>query len=168
LVQAHKQGDANATGSFAGAMGWPQFMPSSWRKFAVDFDGDGRIDLLHNPVDAIGSVAHYFKAFGWQTGMPTHYPVRFDETRLDKPSLLAPDILPSFSVRNFQDKGAVLEEAAQQHTGPLALVELFNGEDAPSYVAGTENFYVVTRYNWSSYYAMAVIELGAAVKAAMP
>jgi membrane-bound lytic murein transglycosylase B len=152
-------------GSFAGAMGWPQFMPSSIQKFAVDFDGDGSIDLSNSPVDAIGSVANYFKAFGWQTGMPTHYPVRFDETRLDKPTLLAPDILPSFSVSNFLAKGALLDGEAVQHAGPLALVEVFNGDDAPSYVAGTENFYVVTRYNWSSYYALAVIELGAAVKA---
>jgi membrane-bound lytic murein transglycosylase B len=165
LVQAHSQGDASTTGSFAGAMGWPQFMPSSVAKFAVDFDGDGRIDLRNSPVDAIGSVANYFKAFGWQTGMPTHYPVSFDEARLDKPTLLAPDILPSFSVSNFTAKGAVLDEQAQKHNGPLALVELFNGDDAPSYVAGTDNFYVVTRYNWSSYYALAVIELGQAVKA---
>jgi membrane-bound lytic murein transglycosylase B len=165
LVQAHSQGDANITGSFAGAMGWPQFMPSSVAKFAVDFDGDGRTDLRNSPVDAIGSVANYFKAFGWQTGMPTHYPVGFDEARLDKPTLMAPDILPSFSVSNFTAKGAVLDEQALKHNGQLALVELFNGDDAPSYVAGTDNFYVVTRYNWSSYYALAVIELGQAVKA---
>ncbi len=168
LAQAHHQGDASITGSFAGAMGWPQFMPSSVAKFAVDFDGDGRIDLRNSPVDAIGSVANYFKAFGWQTGMPTHYPVSFDEARLDKPTLLAPDILPSFSVSNFTAKGAVLDELAQKHNGPLALVELFNGDEPPSYVAGTDNFYVVTRYNWSSYYALAVIELGQAVKAALP
>ena len=170
LVQMRQQPEAAPpiTGSFAGAMGWPQFMPSSWAKFAVDFDGDGQIDLLNNPVDAIGSVANYFKAFGWQTGMPTHFPVEFDETRLDKPTLLAPDILPTFSVNNFTAKGAVLQGPALQHPGQLALVELFNGNDAPSYVAGTENFYVVTRYNWSSYYALAVIELGAAVKAALP
>jgi membrane-bound lytic murein transglycosylase B len=165
LVQVHNQGDASVTGSFAGAMGWPQFMPSSVAKFAVDFDGDGRIDLRNSPVDAIGSIANYFKAFGWQTGMPTHYPVGFDEARLDKPTLLAPDILPSFSVSNFTAKGAVLDEQALKHNGQLALVELFNGDDAPSYVAGTDNFYVVTRYNWSSYYALAVIELGQAVKA---
>jgi membrane-bound lytic murein transglycosylase B len=165
LAQAHSQGDASITGSFAGAMGWPQFMPSSVAKFAVDFDGDGRIDLRNSPVDAIGSVANYFKAFGWQTGMPTHYPVGFDEARLDKPTLLAPDILPSFSVSNFTAKGAVLDEQAQKHNGQLALVELFNGDEPPSYVAGTDNFYVVTRYNWSSYYALAVIELGQAVKA---
>ena len=165
LVQAKQHGDSGTTGSFAGAMGWPQFMPSSVAKFAVDFDGDGRIDLRSSPIDAIGSVANYFKAFGWQTGMPTHYPVSFDATRLDKPTLLAPDILPSFSVSNFMAKGAVLDEQAQKHTGPLALVELFNGTDEPSYIAGTDNFYVVTRYNWSSYYALAVIELGQAVKA---
>jgi membrane-bound lytic murein transglycosylase B len=119
--------------------------------------------LSNSPVDAIGSVANYFKAFGWQTGMPTHYPVRFDETRLDKPALLAPDILPSFSVSSFLAKGALLGGEAVQHAGPLALVEVFNGDDAPSYVAGTENFYVVTRYNWSSYYALAVIELAESV-----
>ncbi len=166
LAQAKQSENSHAvTGSFAGAMGWPQFMPSSVAKFAVDFDGDGRIDLRNSPVDAIGSVANYFKAFGWQTGMPTHYAVKFDESRLNKPALLAPDILPSFSVSSFIEKGAVLDEAAQKHTGPLALVELFNGNEAPSYVAGTENFYVVTRYNWSSYYALAVIELANAVKA---
>jgi membrane-bound lytic murein transglycosylase B len=140
-------------------------MPSSVTKFAVDFDGDGKIDLRNSPVDAIGSVANYFKMFGWQTGMPTHYPVSFDEARLDKPTLLAPDILPTFSVSSFTDKGAVLDESAKNHNGTLALVELFNGNDEPSYIAGTENFYVVTRYNWSSYYALAVIELGQAVKA---
>ena len=154
-------------GSYAGAMGLPQFMPSSRVKYAVDFDGDGVIDLSGSPADAIGSVASYFKAFGWKTGQPETYPVRFDAARLDRDALLAPDILPTFSVATFTAKGAVLEGDALQHNGPLALVELQNGDEPPSYVAGTENFYVITRYNWSSYYAMAVIELGRAVKAAM-
>ena len=65
------------------------------------------------------------------------------------------------------ERGAELPEAARAHDGPLALVELQNGDAAPSYVAGTQNFYVVTRYNWSSYYAMAVIDLAAAVRAVM-
>ncbi|CAM3346262.1 lytic murein transglycosylase B [Polaromonas hydrogenivorans] len=152
-------------GSYAGAMGMPQFMPSSWAKHAVDFDGDGSIDLWNSPADVIGSVASYFKAYGWQSGMPTHYPVRFDASRLDMDALMAPDILPTFGVASFTAKGAVLEGPALEHKGPLALVELLNGPDAPSYVAGTENFYVITRYNWSSYYAMSVIELGREVAA---
>ena len=147
-------------GSFAGAMGMPQFMPSSVVKYAVDFDGDGVIDLWKSPADVIGSVASYFKAFDWKPGMPTHYPVSFDKATLDMDALMAPDILPTFGVPSFMAKGAVLEGTALQHVGPLALVELLNGPDAPQYVAGTENFYAITRYNWSSYYAMAVIELG--------
>jgi membrane-bound lytic murein transglycosylase B len=154
-------------GSFAGAMGMPQFMPSSVARWAVDFDADGRIDLTGSPADVIGSVANYFKSYGWQSGMPTHYPVTFDAERLDKDALLAPDILPTFSVASFTAKGAVLEGPALEHTGPLALVELQNGDAEPQYVAGTENFYVITRYNWSSYYAMAVIELGREVKEAL-
>ncbi|WP_371134275.1 lytic murein transglycosylase B [Polaromonas sp.] len=157
-------------GSYAGAMGMPQFMPSSWVKYAVDFDGDGRIDLWNSPADVIGSVANYFKAFNWQTGMPTHYPVRFDTATLDMDALMAPDILPTFSVASFSAKGAVLEGDALSHTGPLALIELLNGDpnnggSPPTYVAGTENFYAITRYNWSSYYAMAVIDLGREVAA---
>jgi membrane-bound lytic murein transglycosylase B len=160
-------------GSYAGAMGLGQFMPSSWVKYAIDFDGDGKVDLFNSPVDAIGSVANYFRSFGWKTGQATHYAVSFDTTKLDKEALLAPDILPTFSVESFQAKGAVLEGLALQHNGPLALIELQNGDPALSpsnaqqYVAGTENFYVITRYNWSSYYAMSVIELGAEVKAAL-
>jgi membrane-bound lytic murein transglycosylase B len=150
-------------GSYAGAMGLPQFMPSSWAKFAVDFDGDGRIDLFGSPTDAIGSVANYFKAFDWRPGMPTHYPVTLTPGQTDMDSLMAPDILPTFSVASFVAQGAALSGAALQHTGPLALIELLNGPDGPSYVAGTENFYAITRYNWSSYYAMAVIELAEAV-----
>jgi membrane-bound lytic murein transglycosylase B len=160
-------------GSYAGAMGWPQFMPSSWTRYAIDFDGDSKVDLLNSPADAIGSVANYFRAFGWQTGQPTHYAIAFDPTRLDKDALLAPDILPSFNVESFSAKGGLLDAEGQKHIGKLALIELQNGDPAnggalPTYVAGTDNFYVITRYNWSSYYAMAVIELGQEIAARMP
>jgi membrane-bound lytic murein transglycosylase B len=154
-------------GSYAGALGWPQFMPSSWVKYAVDFDGDGRVDLFNSQADVIGSVANYFKSFGWKPGMPTHYPVRLDEANFDKTALLLPDILPTFSVAELAAKGVMLEEPGNQHPGPLALIELQNGDEAPLFVAGTENFYAITRYNWSSYYAMAVIELGQAVEQAL-
>jgi membrane-bound lytic murein transglycosylase B len=154
-------------GSYAGAMGMPQFMPSSWVRFAIDYDGDGQVDLLNSADDAIGSVANYFKAYGWQPGLPSYYPVAFDPARVDMDTLMAPDILPTFSVASFTAKGAVLDGAALQHAGQLALIELQNGTEPAQYVAGTENFYVITRYNWSSYYAMAVLELGREVKAAM-
>jgi membrane-bound lytic murein transglycosylase B len=150
-------------GSYAGAMGWPQFMPSSWSRYAIDFDGDGRVDLFNSQADVIGSVANYFQAFHWQRGMPTHYPVHFDAATLDLPALLAPDIRPTFSVAEMAARGALLDDAGNQHSGPLALIELQNGDAPAQYVAGTENFYAITRYNWSSYYAMAVIELGQAV-----
>ncbi|HEU4459076.1 MAG TPA: lytic murein transglycosylase B [Methylibium sp.] len=150
-------------GSYAGAMGLPQFMPSSRRKHAIDFDGDGRIDLHQSPADAIGSVANFLVNHGWQRGMPTHHEVTVPQATADRAVLLLPDIVPSFTAAQFAERGAGLDAAGREHAGPLALVELQNGDAAPSYVAGTQNFYALTRYNASSYYAMAVIELGRTV-----
>jgi lytic murein transglycosylase B len=159
-------------GSFAGAMGMPQFMPSSFNKYAVDLDGDGHVDLRGSPADVIGSVAHYLAEFGWRRELPTRFEVAVPVDAADRAVLLAPDILPSFTPAEFTEHGAALDPAAfaadvrleaSGGVGKLALVELQNGDAAPSYVAGTSNFYAVTRYNWSSYYAMAVIELGEAV-----
>jgi membrane-bound lytic murein transglycosylase B len=164
LKQSRQGASIKRQGSFAGAMGWPQFMPSSWAQFAVDFDGDGRIDLLNSPVDAIGSVANYFASFGWTPGMPTHFAVDVSGPHVDMPTLMAPDILPTFSAVRMAELGARLDATGQAFDGQLALIELKNGVDPANYVAGTSNFYVITRYNWSSYYAMAVIELGMAVK----
>jgi membrane-bound lytic murein transglycosylase B len=146
----------------------PQFMPSSIATRAVDFNGDGRIDLHSSPADVIGSVANFLAMAGWQRGMATHFDVAVPVDTTARARLLAPDILPLFSPEEFIELGAELPEPARTlDTSKLALVELQNGDAAPSYVAGTTNFYAITRYNWSSYYAMAVIELGKAVKAAL-
>ncbi len=153
-------------GSYAGATGLPQFMPSSRTRWALDMDGDGRINLHTSKADVVGSVAHYLASFGWQQGMPTHHTVTPPPPGPDRVALLAPDILPSFSAEQMVQRGAVLDAAGRAHVGPMALVELENGDAPPSYVAGTQNFYTVTRYNWSSYYAMAVIDLAEAVAAA--
>jgi membrane-bound lytic murein transglycosylase B len=123
-------------GSYAGAMGWPQFMPSSWRKHAVDFDGDGRTDLWQSQADMIGSVANYFKAYGY------------------KPNAAG------LSEINASKARAGL--AFQQ-----AVVELENGDEASTLYPVDDNFFVITKYNDSHYYAAAVLELGAAVEAAI-
>jgi membrane-bound lytic murein transglycosylase B len=155
-------------GSFAGAMGLPQFMPGSINRWAIDFDGDGHVNLAGSPADAIGSVARYLSYFGWRRGVPTHFDVRAPDDSVNRALLLGPDILPLFSAEEFIERGATLSAEGRAHDGPLALVELQNGDAPASHVAGTRNFWTVTRYNWSSYYAMAVIELGAAVAQRLP
>jgi membrane-bound lytic murein transglycosylase B len=168
----HEGVDATSwRGSYAGALGLPQFMPGSVNRWAVDFDEDGRVDLRSSTADAIGSVAHYLAAHGWQADLPTHHGVQPPPAGPDRDALLAPDIVPSFTAAQMRERGAVLDAAGQAHDatrdGLLALVRLDNGADAPSFVAGTRNFWVVTRYNRSSYYALAVIELGQAVQEAL-
>ncbi|MBB5206135.1 membrane-bound lytic murein transglycosylase B [Inhella inkyongensis] len=147
-------------GSFAGAMGFGQFMPSNVRRLAVDFDADGRIDLIENPVDAIGSIARFLVEHGWQSGLATQVPLTLpeglDPAQLAK--LLAPDIEPTWSAEQLKTAGLDLP---LPHPGPWALVRLENGATAPpTHVLGSRNFYVVTRYNRSSYYALAVLTLG--------
>ncbi len=151
-------------GSYAGAMGLPQFMPSSILRYGIDFDEDGHVDLHRNPADVIGSVAHYLAQFGWERDAPTHFGVAAPVEVRDRALLLVPDIVPSFSAAEFAERGALLDDGGRGWSGKLALIELANGEAAPTYFAGTGNFYAITRYNWSSYYAMAVIELGEAIR----
>ena len=162
-----RQDPSKALGSYAGAMGLGQFMPSSLARFGVDFDGDGKVDLYNSPVDAIGSVANYFVGHGWQPGMAVQYGVAFNPNGADMATLLGPDIKPTFTADQMLQLGAIPLDGGMRHQGPLALVELLNGEDAPTYVIGTQNFYAITRYNMSSYYAMAVHDLGQEVAAAV-
>jgi membrane-bound lytic murein transglycosylase B len=151
-------------GSYAGAMGMPQFMPSSILRYGIDFDEDGHVDLHRSAADVIGSVAHYLAQFGWERDAPTHFGVAAPVEVRDRALLLVPDIVPSFTAAEFAERGALLDDGGRGWSGKLALIELANGEAAPTYFAGTGNFYAITRYNWSSYYAMAVIELGEAIR----
>lgn len=169
LVLAHRQHTDPATwrGSYAGAMGLPQFMPSNIARVAVDFDDDGRVDLYGSAADVIGSVAHFLADAGWVADLPAKFEVRVDGSEAQRAELLAPDLLPTFSAAQMAERGAVLEAAGQAHDGLLALVELQMGDAAqaaPVVVAGTRNFWVLSRYNRSSYYVMAVLALGEAVK----
>lgn len=164
LAQVQGFDPTTVRGSFAGAMGLGQFMPGSINRHAVDFDGDGHIDMAGNAADVIGSVAQYLVRHGWQPGMPTHFGVKPPVDTRSRATLLKPDILPSFTALQMAELGAELDDAGRAHGGLLALVELQNGDAAPSYVLGTANFWAITRYNWSSYYAMAVIDLATALR----
>ena len=117
--------------------------------------------------DVVGSVASYLATFGWQRDMPITFPVLPPVDPVARARLVAGDIVPTFSAAQLAEAGAQLPDAARDFIGPLAFVELQNGDDPASYILGTSNFYVVTRYNWSAYYAMAVIDLGAALKREM-
>ena len=153
-------------GSYAGAIGMAQFMPSSFNRYAVDLDGDGHVDLHASGADVIGSVANYLAEFGWQRGLAVRFSVKPPTDTSERAALLAPDIVPTFSATEMAARGAALPPEALALDSALALVELQNGAAAPSYLAGTTNFYAITRYNWSSYYALAVVELGEAVQRA--
>ena len=143
-------------GSFAGAIGMPQFMPGSIRRHAVDFDGDGRIDLRASAADAIGSVGSFLRNHGWQPGQPTHHPVELEDEVLAAPAV-ALGIPPRLPAADLAQYG--LSTAARLAPDErLILVDLPDGDAPTRYVLGTTNFNAVTSYNRSYFYAMAVID----------
>lgn len=151
-------------GSYAGAIGLPQFMPGSIRRYAVDLDADGHVDLRNNAADAIGSVANFLAAHGWRTGEPVVFAARFgSEGRLSP--LVEAGIRPQFTIDQLADYGVSSLQPVSLDL-PLALIDLPNGDDPTSYYLGAQNFYVITRYNRSSFYAMAVYELSRALSQA--
>ncbi len=148
--------------SYAGAVGLPQFMPSSYRKYAVDFDGDGRIDLRGSPADAIGSIASYIKSFGWVPGETATAKVRLlpgSETDLVSGLERVHDIA------DVQGKGVIFS-GAEPPSGPCSIFELPTPGSPSKFVAGFTNFEVITRYNRSTFYASAVLELAGAIRQA--
>ncbi len=148
-------------GSYAGAIGIPQFMPGSYRRYAVDLDGDGKQDLSGSFADAIGSVANFLQAHGWETGQPVAFAAAVQGENYR--NLIDAGIKPTYRYGDLADFG-VSAPGETQADAPCALIELATPDEASQYLAGFTNFYVLTRYNRSSLYAAAVLELAQAVK----
>lgn len=148
-------------GSYAAAIGLPQFIPSSYRKYAIDFDGDGRRDLVNSIADAIGSVANYYRSFGWTTGAKVA--VRALTGDADISALLTADLRPHTKISELKARGVVAQEAIDENAE--AAVFSLETEAGPQVMLGLNNFYVITRYNRSVNYAMAVHELAQGIRA---
>ncbi len=146
-------------GSYAGAIGWPQFMPSSIRQYAVDFDDNGKIDLRNSPVDAIGSVANFLVNHGWKTGLPLAFAATVTG---DPETLLAQKLQATYSL---QQLATIVTPTHNQAPSELlyGLIDLPNGKNATEYWLVTTNFFALTKYNQSYFYAMSVIDLGNAI-----
>lgn len=142
-------------GSYAGAIGIPQFLPGSYRRYAVDFDGDGRRDLMGTTADAIGSIANYYKAHGWRSGETVIVPAEVG--RNGASALLEAGIKPQFKIAELRKMGVI--PAAPVEDGAEAALFVVETETGPRYWLGLNNFYVITRYNRSVNYALAVYEL---------
>jgi membrane-bound lytic murein transglycosylase B len=149
-------------GSYAGAVGLPQFMPSSYRRYAVDYDGDGAIDLIGSPADAIGSIASYMKAFGWAPGEAPKAPVRLLP---GSEAELVSGLERIHDIAEVQNRGVVFS-GREPPGGLCSIFELPTPGKPSKFFAGFNNFEVVTRYNRSTFYASAVLELAGAIRKA--
>lgn len=149
-------------GSFAGAIGIPQFMPGSQRRYAVDFDGDQRVDLGNSVDDAIGSVGRFLEQHGWLAGQPVAVPAMTSGTPDER--LLQAGLRPSLKVAELAEKGIRADTDPQ---ASVALIDLVSPGRDTEYWLGFENFYVITRYNRSSFYAMSVFQLAQEIRARM-
>ena len=162
LAREEELNPQTITGSYAGAMGKSQFISSSYRHYAVDFDGNGVRDLWESNEDVIGSVAFYFKRHGWVQGEPVTIPAMVKGEAYLK--LLDKGIKPAITVAELSNYGVSLSaEVDTDAKDMLALLEL-NNDDSNEYWVGFGNFYAITRYNHSHMYAMAVYQLSQKIK----
>ena len=161
MAREEKIDPRHPTGSFTGAMGWGQFMPSSFRAYAVDFDGDGRRDLWGSPADAIGSVAHYFKRHGWRNGEAVALPAEVNGKQHRK--LLKEGMKPKRRLAELTRLGVEIDQAPTGN--PKATLIRLKQPTGHDYWLGLRNFYVITRYNHSPLYAMAAWQLSREIAA---
>jgi membrane-bound lytic murein transglycosylase B len=157
LLLAREEGldPTEPLGSYAGALGRPQFISSSYRNFAVDFDGDGKRDIWHNNADVIGSVANYFARHGWQRGESIVFKARAPKKLND--GLVQADSKPTRTLGELRKAG--IRAAGDQADGTPASLFALEEQQGESHWVGLKNFYVITRYNHSNLYAMAVYQL---------
>lgn len=148
--------------SYAGALGIPQFMPGSLRRYAVDFDKNGSIDLAGSEADAIGSIAAFLAAHGWVKNGPVAVPAQIDDT--PPQALVDAGIRPTFVRKQIEEFGLTAGKLPAE--ARVALIDLVSPEGPTEFWWGFENFYVISRYNRSSSYAMAVFHLSEAIAAA--
>ncbi len=161
MAREQKFAPDHILGSYAGAMGFGQFMPSSYRKYAVDFDGDGVIDIINDIDDAIGSVANYLKGYGWQRGAPIAVRAAVQEPLPD--GLLRETLEPVTTLRDYKAKGIAPQTALPEDT--RAALFMLEGDNGNEYWLALNNFYVITRYNRSQLYSMAVLQLSQEISA---
>lgn len=162
LTREQKHNPLEFKGSYAGAMGYGQFMPSSYRNYAVDFTADGFTDIWNNPTDAIGSVANYFVKHGWQTGKKVVVPAGLT---VDPATITFNNIVPPTVTINDWKKLGMIPGARVNNRTPAIAIQ-FDGAQGLEYWFGLQNFYTITRYNRSPMYAMAVYQLSEQIKLA--
>lgn len=162
LLLARQEGldPTSPKGSYAGAMGLGQFMPSSYLAYAVDFDGDGKRDIWKSETDAIGSVANYFANHGWKRDFPVTLPAQGVDP-VDHAPFINGGLKPAFTLAQLRKAGLHFDDAINDQL-KAALIEL-RTDSGKEYWLGLNNFYVITRYNHSHMYAMAVHQLGEAI-----
>jgi len=160
LAREEKTDPLSIRGSYAGAMGQAQFIASSYRHYAVDFNGDGHRNLWDDSADAIGSIANYLQRHGWQRGRPIATPAIVRSHNYQ--SYLQQGIKPRIPVGELRRQGITLARPLPDEQ-KVALIKL-EGRRQPEFWVGLKNFYVITRYNHSPLYAMAVYQLNRAIR----